>query len=285
MGWASEIFLGIRRIFADGEPLPARGAINFVGAVVTDNPDEDRIDVDATGGGGGGVPTTRTLTAGLGLTGGGSLAADRTINVGANGDGSILANANDIQVGILATDAQHGVRGGGTQHAAANSGTAGFMSAADKVILDAATASAGASLIVKRGTDGAITVGTAGQTIELKPYAVTTTTATATEIIRRAIVANESLEIDLTVIADWPTDPGGASRAFFRRNIRKYRLASAAAVEQATAPLVDPESEPVTALLVTDYLDVNDLVVKVTGASGSMIKWHASAIIRSFIAP
>lgn len=83
------------------------------------------------------VPTSRTLTAGAGMTGGGTMAADRTFDVAANADGSIIVNANDVQVGILATDAQHGNRGGGTQHAVATTVDAGFMSAADKAKLDA----------------------------------------------------------------------------------------------------------------------------------------------------
>jgi len=70
---------------------------------------------------------TRTLTAGAGLTGGGDLSADRTFDVGANADGSVIVNANDIQVGVLATDAQHGARGGGTQHALVVSTAAGFQ--------------------------------------------------------------------------------------------------------------------------------------------------------------
>src|SRR5688500_9633790 len=87
--------------------------------------------------GGGGVSSTRTITAGAGLTGGGDLSADRTINVGANADGSITVNANDVQVGILATDAQHGNRGGGGLHAnAVAAGAAGFMTGADKTKLD-----------------------------------------------------------------------------------------------------------------------------------------------------
>lgn len=86
---------------------------------------------------GGGVPTSRQVIAGAGLTGGGDLTADRTFNVGANADGSITVNANDIQVGVLATDAQHGTRGGGTQHAVAvAAGAAGFLSGADKDALD-----------------------------------------------------------------------------------------------------------------------------------------------------
>lgn len=77
------------------------------------------------------VTTARTIVAGAGLTGGGDFSSDRTINVIANADGSIVANANDVQVGILASDAQHGVRGGGTQHAnAVDGGAAGFMTGA-----------------------------------------------------------------------------------------------------------------------------------------------------------
>jgi hypothetical protein len=82
------------------------------------------------------LPTTRNLTAGAGLTGGGDLSADRTFNVGANGDGSITVNADDIQVGVLATDAQHGARGGGTQHAVATQSVNGFMVSTDKAKLD-----------------------------------------------------------------------------------------------------------------------------------------------------
>lgn len=47
-------------------------------------------------GGGGGTPTSRILTAGNGLTGGGDLTADRTFDVGA-GNG-ITVNANDVAV-------------------------------------------------------------------------------------------------------------------------------------------------------------------------------------------
>ena len=82
------------------------------------------------------VASARNITSGAGLTGGGDLSADRTLVVGANADGSITVNADDIQVGVLATDAQHGSRGGGTQHSVATTGTAGFMSATDKTKLD-----------------------------------------------------------------------------------------------------------------------------------------------------
>lgn len=88
------------------------------------------------------------------------------IDVGANGDGSITVNADDIQVGVLATDAQHGARGGGTQHADATTSVSGFMSGADKTKLDGITAGAEPNLTenqeeittqVITGTDTALT--------------------------------------------------------------------------------------------------------------------------------
>jgi hypothetical protein len=107
------------------------------------------------------VPTSRTITAGAGLTGGGDLSANRTIDVAANADGSIVVNANDVQVGILATDAQHGVRGGGTQHSAASGASAGFMSAADKTKLDGVAALAAALGAVLPQAVGTAAIGVA----------------------------------------------------------------------------------------------------------------------------
>src|SRR5262245_4869370 len=54
-----------------------------------------------------------TITAGAGMTGGGDLSTNRTLDVVANADDSIAVGANDVGVGVLATDAQHGNRGGG----------------------------------------------------------------------------------------------------------------------------------------------------------------------------
>lgn len=96
-----------------------------------------RIAISTLPGGGGGVPTSRQIISGSGLTGGGDLTADRTLAVGANADGSIVVNADDVQVGVLATDAQHGDRGGGALHAnVVAAGAAGFMTGADKTKLD-----------------------------------------------------------------------------------------------------------------------------------------------------
>lgn len=58
------------------------------------------------------------------------------VALAASPDGSIAAGPGSVQVGVLASDAQHGARGGGTQHADATNVAAGFMSAADKAKLD-----------------------------------------------------------------------------------------------------------------------------------------------------
>jgi len=113
--------------------------------------------VDISGGGGGGVPPSRLFSAGAGLTGGGDLSADRVFNVGANADGSMVVNANDIQVGVLATDGQHGSRGGGTLHAAVVSGGAsGFMTGAQSTKLDGIEAGADVTDATNVAAAGAI---------------------------------------------------------------------------------------------------------------------------------
>lgn len=85
----------------------------------------------AGGGGGGGVANV-TATAPVTSTGGANPNVAFTINA----DGSVQI-VGGLGVGVLATDAQHGLRGGGTQHAlVVAAGAAGFMSGADKTKLD-----------------------------------------------------------------------------------------------------------------------------------------------------
>ncbi len=79
--------LQAERVFSAGDGLQAADA--GVGATYT-------VSVDSSV-----VRTTRTLTAGAGLTGGGTLAADRTFDVGAGA--GITVNANDVAVNTGAT--------------------------------------------------------------------------------------------------------------------------------------------------------------------------------------
>lgn len=78
--------------------------------------------------------TLRQVIAGAGLTGGGALSADVTLNVAA-GDSSIVVNPDSIVVGVI-SDAQHGQRGGDLLHALATTSSHGFMSLSDKFKLD-----------------------------------------------------------------------------------------------------------------------------------------------------
>jgi hypothetical protein len=86
------------------------------------------------------VGIARTITAGNGLTGGGDLSTDRTINIAA-ADSTITVNADSIQVGVI-TDTNHGARGGGTLHAVVTTSVNGFMSYADKTKIDGIAAGA-----------------------------------------------------------------------------------------------------------------------------------------------
>jgi hypothetical protein len=76
--------------------------------------------------------------------------ADNQLKDFLDADGSIITNpaspgpldTYQLRVGVLATDVQHGLRGGGTQHAAVTDLANGFMTPAQKAALEAATAAA-----------------------------------------------------------------------------------------------------------------------------------------------
>ena len=112
------------KIQASDPGTPASGEIRIYGKT-----DDQLYQIDDTGTVTPltGVPLSRVLTAGAGLVGGGDLTANRTFDVAANADGSIVVNADDIQVGVLATDAQHGQRGNGNLHDVATTSAEGFL--------------------------------------------------------------------------------------------------------------------------------------------------------------
>lgn len=194
----------------------------------------------------------RTITAGAGLTGGGDLSANRTLDVGANADGSIVVNANDIQVGILATDAQHGVRGGGTQHAEATTSVAGFMSAADKTKLD--------GLVSESTLEGT----------------TSTSDATVTAVLSWTPTDNTTEALEVVVVARRKSGTGsdGDSAVYFQR--LGVRRNGSTAILPSAAPAVShsAESEDVAGWAVDVSVAASPQVtVRVTGAAATVVNW------------
>lgn len=79
-------------------------------------------------------------------------------------DGSIVNNAGDVKVGVLATDTQHGSHGGGALHAVATTTVAGFESAADKAKLDGLSAVISTFAAVRLLNGSASTIEVSGKT-------------------------------------------------------------------------------------------------------------------------
>jgi hypothetical protein len=116
---AAEVTTGMATFIEEGTTLSATGWL-----LTTNNP----ITIGTTG-----LVFAQFNAGSAYLAGNGLVLTGNTFDVVANADGSIVSNANDIQVGILATDAQHGNRGGGGIHALAIAGGAdGFLSGTDK---------------------------------------------------------------------------------------------------------------------------------------------------------
>jgi len=119
MSWLDTLLFGIKDILEAGVAKPARPKLNFVsGATVVDNAAQNRLDVTVSGS----SPSSTTP-------------AEVTNSAGAVGVGTTFARSDHVHA--------HGNRGGGSLHAVAVGGgtpTAGFMSGADKLALDAAVA-------------------------------------------------------------------------------------------------------------------------------------------------
>lgn len=84
------------------------------------------------------VPNGRTIATGDGLSGGGDLSANRTINIALDG-GSLSKSGTGLKVSAI-DDTMHGVRGGGDRHALATTAAHGFMSSTHKRQVDGLSA-------------------------------------------------------------------------------------------------------------------------------------------------
>jgi hypothetical protein len=93
----------------------------------------------------------------------------RYAQIRAHPDGSVTVGSPEvIGVGVLATDVQHGSRGGGTTHAVATTSVAGFLSTVDKTHIDnllVGTETAG-TYFFGDGADGAVSLGTTAASVE-----------------------------------------------------------------------------------------------------------------------
>lgn len=196
------------------------------------------------------VATSTTLIAGAGLTGGGDLSTNRTFNVGANVDGSITVNADDIQVGVLATDAQHGTRGGGTLHAAVTQSTNGFMIASDKVKVD----------------------NFAGDTVN-----VTTTTTNATPFDITAYTPPDLHAVTLQLLVTARKSDGTASASF--SIFGGFRRSGGTITQVGSTKVVAFVADTGFSVDCTFTITGTSINVNVTGVLATTINWRAQGTV------
>jgi len=197
---------------------------------------------------------TRTITAGAGLTGGGDLSANRTIDVAANGDGSIIVNANDIQVGVI-NDTQHGLLSGGALHLTATRVSDGFMSAADKEKLDGLTAlnQVSAALVV-------------------------TSDATPTTLLSFTPADQTSEVVDLLVVGGRKSG-GGANgdTGCYRRIFGVKRVDGTTSLVGAVTSDHTTEDAGAGAWDVSVTVVSPAVIIQVTGAAATIVQWSGTA--------
>lgn len=166
------------------------------------------------------------VTAGAGLTGGGAAGAV-TLNVAANADASIVVNANDIQVGVLATNAQHGNRGGGSLHALATTTTAGFMSAAQFNTLE--EVSIGTLIEIDFAAEATRALANGAETFSGVPFTIgAAANATAWEIAAAGLRFAQPVSSAGTLLTTSQTSP----HAYFRLgDIPRWRFGMVLCIE------------------------------------------------------
>lgn len=196
------------------------------------------------------VATDTVVGAGSGLTGGGALTGDITLNIGANADGSILVNVDDIQVGVLATDTQHGSRGGGAQHSVATQSVNGFMAATDKVKVD----------------------NFAGDTIN-----VTTTTTTETPFDITAYTPTDLHAVTLDVLVTAHRADGAASGSFHL--FGGFRRSGSTVTQVGATKVVAFVTDTGFAVDATFTVTGTAINVNVTGVAATTINWRAQGTV------
>lgn len=152
--WARQIFMSSSAKLANGAVVGVReGTTNGSTGWILSTPAPIVLDTTA-------LTFTKvwgvdyTISNGLLLTG-------LTLTVKPSSDGSIVVGGGGVGVGVLASDAQHGVRGGGTQHAlaiAGTPGTAGFIGGVDIAALQSRNEDALANSMVLRDASGGTTL-------------------------------------------------------------------------------------------------------------------------------
>lgn len=210
--WLDEFFLaaaGTFGFYEDGTAKPTRRKLNFIGATITDDTINERLDIEvaatisaalpqalgtAAAGASGEVSDAAHVHAHGNLAGGSLHAvavaagasgfmtgADKTILDGlvrASTTPEAVAAAGAVGVGTTLARADHvhahGLQAGGSLHADATQIASGFMSGADKTILDNAVATATASTLCMRdGSGDCAFVGVACQALEASSYVET----------------------------------------------------------------------------------------------------------------
>lgn len=191
----------------------------------------------------------RTITAGAGLSGGGNLSADRTLNVVA-ADSSIVVNPDSIQVGVI-SDAQHGARGRGTLHQVATTAEAGFMSAADKAKLD----------------------GLAQQSVQAWGL-VATSDSTPTKLAGWIPADNTSEIVDLMVVARRKSGGGtNGDSAVYRRTFCVRRTDGVTTV--LGSPVDNGTVESVAGWDIQITVSSPELIINAVGAAATVVNWRA----------
>lgn len=220
--WLDEFFTsaaGAFTFYEDGTARPTRRKLNFIGATVTDDTVNERLDIEITGYAISAALPQALGTANAGATGeasdaghvhahgnlaGGSLHAD-VIAAGASGfmtgadktklDGLVASSSTPEPIGVAAIGVgttwaradhvhAHGVQGGGSEHADATQLASGFMSGADKTILDGADANDTPSTLCARDSSGDCAfVGVACATLEATSYVETPLVANSAGVL------------------------------------------------------------------------------------------------------